>query len=323
MPDTAKAPASPLEVDVLCVGHACFDLVFAVERHPAADEKGLATAFHSCGGGPAANAAVAAARLGCRSALAAYLGQDIFGTRHFRELTEAGVQTRLLVRGRRPTPLTVVLVKPDGKRALVNYRGDTKPLRPEQVDFTACRPRVVLLDGHEPAISLPLVAALRRRGVPTVLDAGSVHDGTLALADQVDYLVASEKFARDFTGRTDPEQAVRRLSRRDTAAVITLGECGLVWKKGAEQGRVPAFAVEAVDTTGAGDAFHGAFAAGLALDRPWAALLRFASAAGALCCTRFGARHGIPSALELNRFLAMRPVEAGATGDRQDPAGKI
>ena len=115
-------------IDVLCVGHAAYDLTFAVPHHPAPDEKAFATSLTSCGGGPAANAAVTVAKLGGCSAFAGYLGQDIYGDLHLAELQEAGVDTTLVVRGTSPTPLSVIWAKPDGQRSLVNYRGETRPL---------------------------------------------------------------------------------------------------------------------------------------------------------------------------------------------------
>lgn len=281
-------------VDVLCVGHAPYDLTFAIDHHPGPDEKMAARALRQGGGGPAANAAVTVARLGHRSAFAGYLGRDVYGDLHFQELRNAGVNTDLIGRGDDPTPLSVSLVKPDGRRALVNYSGGKRPLPADSIHFTHCRPRVILFDGWEPDISLPLAQWARQEGIPTILDAGSVHRGTAALAERVDYLVASEKFGRTFTGGADPLRAAKRLGEiAGVAAVITLGEQGLVWQKGTESGRLPAFPVAVVDTTGAGDAFHGGFAAGLVRGLAWDELLRFASEVAALVCTQLGARPGI------------------------------
>jgi sulfofructose kinase len=297
-------------VDVLCVGQAPYDLTFAVDRHPQPDEKMFANELHQCGGGPAANAAVTVARLGYRSAFAGYLGRDTFGDLHLQELLAEGVQTDWIVRGDGPTPLSVSLVKPDGRRALVNYGGDQRPLPAHSIHFNQCHPRAILFDGWEPDISLPLAKWARQEGIPTILDAGSVHRGTEALAGMVDYLLAAEKFGRAYTGESDPVQAVRRLGEiAGTAAVITLGGDGLVWQKGAESGHLPAFTVEVVDTTGAGDAFHGGFAAGLVRGLAWSDLLRFASAVGALACTKMGARLALPGDTAVQAFLEGTPRE--------------
>lgn len=292
-------------VDVLCVGQAPYDLTFAVERHPEPDGKMFAAALYQCGGGPAANAAVAVARLGHSSAFAGYLGRDTFGDLHLQELLAEGVQTDLIVRGDAPTPLSVSLVKPDGRRALVNYGGDQRPLPAHSIPFHQCHPRAILFDGWEPDVSLPLAQWARQQGIPTILDAGSVHRGTETLAGLVDYLLAAEKFGRAYTGESDPAQAVRQLSKiAGTAAVITLGSDGLVWQKGAELGHLPAFTVEVVDTTGAGDAFHGGFAAGLVRGMAWSDLLRFASTVGALTCTKMGARLALPGDTAVQKLLA-------------------
>ena len=282
-----------MNVDVLCVGHASYDLVFSVDHHPAADEKISADGFVGCGGGPAANAAVTVARLGLKSSFAGYLDQDIYGERHFQEFREFGVHTDLIIRGSYPTPLSTVLVKPDGTRALINYKGETRPLHSAAVDFSTVTPKVVLFDGHEPHLSLSLLEYTKNKNIPSVLDAGSVHEGTLALMKEVDYLVCSEKFARQFAG--DEESALALLAEMSPNVVITLGERGLIWRCGQDHGILSAFAVTAIDTTGAGDAFHGAFAAAISLRMNWLDSLWYASAAGALCCTKIGARTGLPT----------------------------
>ena len=94
--------------------------------------------------------------------------------------------------------------------------------------------------------------------------------------------------------------------RHAPTIIVTLGERGLIWQRGAATGALPAFVVDVVDTTGAGDAFHGALAAGLAQGKAWEELLRLASAAGALCCTKHGARLGIPTAEEVAALLARK-----------------
>ena len=282
-----------MNVDVLCVGHASYDLVFSVAHHPAEDEKISAEGFIGCGGGPAANAAVTVAKLGFKASFAGYLGQDLYGDNHYQELLDFGVHTNLIVRDLSPTSLSTVLVKPDGKRALINYKGETRPLPSGAINFSSVTPKVVLFDGHEPYLSQSLLERAQSESIPTVLDAGSVHEGTLALMGEVDYLVCSEKFARQLAG--DEEAALTRLGEISPAVVITLGEKGLIWRRGQEHGALPAFPIIAIDTTGAGDAFHGAFAAAVSSRLNWPDVLRFASAAGSLCCTKIGARSGLPS----------------------------
>lgn len=297
----------PVEVDVLCVGHACWDITLMVDHHPKADEKCRADDLVNCGGGPAANAAVAVARLGGTSALVGYLGRDAYGEQHWQELIKEGVRTDFLVSGEHPTALSVILVKPDGERTVVNYKASTPPLDSTQVDFSSCRSRVILFDGHEPLLSAPMLRWAKKWNCATVLDAGSVHPGTLELAPQVDHLVASEKFSRDFTGKERPERALLALSEISPTVVITLGKDGLLWKRGQDQGALPAFPVKATDTTGAGDVFHGAYALCIARGMEFFSTLEYASAAAALSCTQAAARPGIPTHSLVTELLKKHP----------------
>jgi len=299
MPITPK-----YQVDVLCVGAGTYDLIYSVDRDPQPDEKIRATSFTGCGGGPAANAAVTVSRLGLQAGFVGYLGRDIFGNAHFEELLEAGVNTELIARGDHPSALSVVMVKPDGSRALVNYRKPESFLGAGSVDFSSVDAKVILFDGHEPHLSTPLARLARQQGIITLLDAGSIHRGTEELASLVDNLVCSENFALEFTGETNENKAIEKLMDYAPNIVITLGERGLVWKNGEGSDRLGAYKVKAVDTTGAGDIFHGALAACLAKKKEWTESLHYASAAGALCCTKVGARLGIPTKSEVDTFMA-------------------
>ena len=294
-------------IDVLCVGTANYDLTLGVTRQPEPDEKTVASWLVECGGGPAANAAVTVARLGGSVAFLGYLGRDVWGERHLQELEGAGVLTDFVVRGDFPTPLSVVLVKPDGQRSVVHYRASTPYLQPESFDLGNLAPRLILFDGHEPELSFRLARQAHARGILTLLDAGSVHRGTRGLLDGsdclIDYLVGSEVFAHAFTGLAGEEQAARALTAFSSNVVVTLGERGLVWATTAGQGRLPAFPVPVVDTTGAGDAFHGALAVCLAQGRAWAESLRYASAVAAICCTKRGARVELVSHQQVIQFL--------------------
>lgn len=299
--DLSEIPSSG--VDVLCVGHASYDLIFQVERHPEADEKCFATAMDSCGGGPAANAAVTVARLGGSSALAAHLGEDAYGCQHHVELLREGVSTAMVQQGPHPTPLSVILVKPNGDRSVINHESGTPPLVDVPLDLEFVSPRVVLFDGHEPLVSSRLAREAMATGILTILDAGSVHAGSQELFSLVDWVVASERFSRDYTGEMNPVKALTILRESVPNVVITLGARGLVWSDQGRTTHMDAFPVRVVDTTGAGDTFHGAFALCMARRMDLHSTLRTSSAAAALCCTKIGARTGIPSKRELEAFL--------------------
>lgn len=301
-PELSSTPA--LDVDVLCAGFACHDLVFAVPQHPGPDEKMRAEGLTNCGGGLAANAAVAAARLGCRTAFAGYLGADVYGDFHLAEFHADGVNTAWVVRGSEPTPLSAIIVKPDGLRTIVHYRGDSEGACTGRFDLAQLRTKSILIDAYQFDLAVALTEYAKANHIPTVIDADALRPQVAQLVQQVDYVVASERFALEYSDDAGVEAGLHKLSAVAPHVVITLGGRGLIWQQGATVGQLPAFPVNAVDTTGAGDAFHGAFAAGLALGLGWDELLRYASAVGALCCTKVGGRVGIPMAAEVTEFLA-------------------
>lgn len=281
-------------IDVLCVGYACVDINFNAPHHPASDEKVRALSMHSCGGGPASNAAVAIARLGGQAAFAGYLGRDVFGDAHLMELLEAGVQTAGVDRGDAATPVAAVTIKPDGDRSIIDYRACSALAPKDTISLSAQPARVLLVDGHQPLLSIKLVEEARRLGIPSVLDAGSVHDGTMGLYNKVDYLISSQKFARQFSSEDDPRKALASFDGVAPFTAVTWGTDGVYWQDDEGQHHMPAFDIEAVDTTGAGDAFHGAFALGLAQAMELRTNLRRACATAALTCLKVGARSALP-----------------------------
>ena len=294
---------SLVKTDVICAGHASYDLVFSIPHHPSEDEKLFAEDLLGCGGGPAANAAISIAKLGFKAAFAGYLGNDSYGDLHLQELQTAGVDCRFIQRDNSPPPLSAILVKPDGKRALLNYKGSTRALARNSLDFSKLNGKTLLFDGHEPNISLDLLQRFANHALPSVLDAGSLHDGTRLLMDKVTHLVCSEKFALQYAA--DESSALTKLAAVAPTVVITLGERGLIWRRGQESGNLSAPTIQAIDTTGAGDAFHGAFAAALSANMAWQETLRYASAAGAYCCTKIGARPGLPDQTQIQQILSV------------------
>lgn len=290
------------QIDVLCVGYACVDLNFRVSHHPSEDEKLRATSMHSCGGGPAANAAVAIKRLGGKAAFAGYLGTDAFGEAHLREFQDEGVSTHGIARGDIPTPVAAVSIKPDGARSIVDFRAAQADACEGSVSLAEQTPSALLLDGHQPLLSAKLLDEARELGIPTLLDAGSIHDGTMMLYNQVDYLITSEKFARSFTGEDDPRLALAALDGSAPFVAATWGEDGVYWQNENGQHHTPAFDIEPVDTTGAGDAFHGAFALGLVRGLSVRDNIRFSSATAALTCLKAGARNALPALKDVQRL---------------------
>ncbi len=289
------------EVDVLFIGATSYDLSYQINNHPGKDEKINAYSFVECGGGPAANAAFTAARLGVSSAFMGYLGNDHYGQMHLKELIEAGVDVSQIARGKFTTPLSVILIKPDGQRSLINYRNQEGIIQPDECNLEFYKPKVILLDGHEPDISIKIL-----QGNPdaiSILDAGSVHNGTRLLIGKVDYLICSEKFALDYTKKEKPSASLGRLYNQCRNIVVTLGDKGLIFKNENSQGCLPAYSINVLDTTGAGDIFHGTFAYSLVKNFDFFNSLLFSSAAAAYCCTKIGGRIGAPNIDDIKQLM--------------------
>jgi sugar/nucleoside kinase (ribokinase family) len=299
-------------MDVLCVGHAAWDISVLLPAYPAENSKCEIQRMMECGGGPAANAAYLLSRWGSRCALAAALGDDSYAERILAEFAAAGTDASLVRRDPEgATPVSVILVnQSNGSRTIINRKlpGRPAPLGLSPPPAWDPPPHVLLFDGHELEASLEAMRMFPR--AKTMLDAGSLREGTRVLAARVDYLVSSERFARQLAGlpeldnRQRQQEAVAALHRHNgRAVVITLGERGLVYGTGDDVRHLPAFPAQAVDTTAAGDIFHGAFAYGLIAGLSWLQTLRLAAGAAAISVTRPGGRTSIPSLAEVRELL--------------------
>lgn len=292
---------------VLCIGVAVRDLVFRVNAMPTHPEKYRAQDYASVGGGCAGTAAIAVARLGGRARLATRLGDDAIGHDLIAELERRGVDcgpTRAWP-GRR-SALSAVLVDDAGERLIVNYRdpdlpSDASALGTELPSDTGA----VLADTRWAEGAARGLALARAAGIPGVLDCESPFDGLEAALATASHLAYSAQGLRAHTGRDDLAQAVRDLARdRGGFVCVTDGPAGVWWQDGrGAGGHVPALPIRPVDTLGAGDVWHGAFALALARELSPVKAIRFANAAAAVKCTRAGGWDAVPDADEVNAYL--------------------
>lgn len=281
---------------VLCVGSTVLDAVFRLDDLPTRPEKVRAREGRLVGGGCAATAAVAVARLGGEAWLAGRIGEDEVGRMILAGLEAEGVNCTLL----RRTPgarsgFSAVLVDGAGERLVIGARGEGLDDSP---DLIARAPPVdaILADTRWPAGGRVALALARERGIPGVLDAEAPIDAELlALASHV----AFSRQGLDSVSEGEPAAALAALGLPGWSAV-TDGAAGVFLSDGT---RIPAPEVAVVDTLGAGDVWHGAFALRLAEGADETEAVRFANAAAALKCTRFGGRAGCPDRAETDRFL--------------------
>ncbi len=292
---------------VVCAGVAVFDHIFTADRLPCGGGKHFASGFSEIGGGPAATAAVAVARLGGRARYWGRVGDDATGSRILDELQCWGVDVaaaRRVPGGR--SSISAVILDDAGERMIIAFADPTLDADPSWLPLDALdSAQAVVVDLRWPEGAASVLRAARQRGLPAVFDADVAPDGEGArLLPLASHVAFSTTGLSQMTGTTDPAEGLARAARMTEGWVgVTAGGDGCYWRDGDRLVHQPAFAVEARDTLGAGDVFHGALALALAERRPIAAAIRFASGAAALKCARPGGRAGIPTRAEVDALI--------------------
>lgn len=300
---------------LICLGHAALDHIYRIESFPPAPVKLRALAALEAGGGMAATASVAAARLGGRVAFWGRVGDDRAGEAIRAGLAAEGVD----VAGLRRIPgaissTSAIVVDAAGERLIVNHRGERLDADPAALPLDrVASADAVLADLRWPEGARALFAAARVCGVPTVLDIDADPGPALAeLLGLTDHAVFSTLGLAEFAPGAEVADALAAARAFGARTVgVTQGRDGFRWL-GADGTlhHQPGFAVRAIDTTGAGDAFHGAYALAIAERQPVGSAASFAAAVAALKCTRPGGRAGLPTRAELLAFLATHPSSA-------------
>ena len=292
--------------DLVAFGENSVDLVATTDGFPLPDGKQRLDSLERLPGGQIATAAVAAARLGCRTRYVGTFGDDDLGRTGVASLTEEGVDTSACrtVAGATTRSALVLVDSARGTRSVLWQRDPRLSVSEGAVPATVWTSgRVLLVDGTDLAAATEGARVARASGACVVADLENVEAGTADLLAQVDVLIASARFPERLTGLRSPEAALAAVAARFGTAVVvvTLGERG---SAACAQGAVihtPAVPVTCVDSTGAGDAFHGGFIAAC-LGRADGSLedaLRFANAVAAMNCRAVGARGGLPHADEV------------------------
>ncbi|MBN1886203.1 MAG: sugar kinase [Candidatus Krumholzibacteriota bacterium] len=298
------------EGPVVCLGHVAIDYLGIVPHLPAKNTKLELERLIVQGGGPAATAAVTLARLGRRVCFVGTVGGDDAGRRTLDELRAESVDVSLVERqpGASSQFAFIMVDRVSADRTILWSRGTLRPLDPRAVDPERVKTaRGLLVDSLEPAAALVAVRIAREAGVPVVIDAGTLREGVQALLPFCDHIVASEVFAGQIAPGGTIDDALEAIAAfRPRSAVVTLGERGCATLAEGERFDTPGFAVEAVDTTGAGDVFHGAWLH--AVLEGWEARRAavFSNAVAAMACRELGGRTAIPDAAEAETFIRER-----------------
>lgn len=259
---------------------------------------------------------MALARLGVACRFAGVVGDDDAGRRIRQTLDAEGVDGAFLATrpGGESQRAFIMVEQGSGRRTIVWRRPVGEPLRPDEVpeDFLAGS-SLLLLDGLMADASLHAARLARSRGIPVMVDAGRMRPGMLELARQCDYVVAAEQFFLDRGwDRTPGHFKALAAGLGAPVVTVTLGAGGSLTWEGGEPFLVPAFKVEAVDTTGAGDVFHGGYGYGILQGWGVRETVIFASALAALKCRRVGAQRGTPRLTAVAEFLAQQGIAVPA-----------
>ncbi len=303
------APANSRVPDVLGIGLCTVDMLFCVPRRPDFDDSMRASHYLRQGGGPAATAMVALARLGVNTAFIGKVGDDDDGDFIRAGLEAEGVDTsHFIVAPNAQSRVALVLVEEQsGERGFVTRPESCGELTPTDLQRDVVRAaQVVHLDDAD-ATCMQAARWAKEAGRTVVFDGTWLHEDLGEFLPLVDVPIVSEPLVRRWLPDLSAEQVVEKLaSYGATIAVYTLGERGCIARWQGQTQRFPAFAVDVVDTTGAGDAFHGAFIYGLVQAWPPERIISFAAATAALNCRALGGRTALPSLAEVKTFLAER-----------------
>ncbi len=292
---------------ILVIGYQAFDVIIPVAGAPGPDGKVECEQMRVGGGGPGATAAIALARLGAQVRFVGPLTDDVPGRLQRAELEAAGVDLSLSpVRQDAHSPLAAILVEPGGERTIYWARGKVPRLTPDEVDVNWLGDvDLVYCDGHEPEALLALAPAIHQRGLPLVMDAGSVRAGSADLVAVCTDVISSARFAPELTGESHPAAALHELARRGPRRVgMTFGDRGCLGLVDGQIQHVPAFRVTVQDTTGAGDAFHAGYAFARCRGADLLACLEFGAATAACKCRGWGGRQALPTLPEVEAMLS-------------------
>ena len=297
------------KVDVVGLGLNATDTVLAVPKFPPLGGKERVVAMSMLAGGQTATALVACRRLGLKARYIGKVGDDPGGKLQLASLRREGVDTAFtqVVRGASTQYGFIIVDQATGERTVFWDRDAQLTVHAEELKPLAITSaRLLHLDGCDVEAALAAARWARRAGIPVLADLDTVYKKVEKLFPYIDYLIASTQFLPAVTGHADPFKVLEYMAReyRVRTPGMTLGREGALVYHGGRFCYSPGFVVETLDTTGAGDVFHGAFAYGLLEGWNIPQVLDFSNAMAALNCTALGARGGIKSRTEAEQLMA-------------------
>ncbi len=305
-----------IEFDCVGFGMNVVDYLSILDPYPGVDEKVEVIESTMQGGGPVPTAMATLARLGSKVAYIGKVGDDPEGRFVKAELEKEGVNTDYLMvdKAGKTSKAFIWVDKGTGKRTVALDKTKSNHVEASELAFTnSISTRFLHIDGREPEVDIFLSRWAKKLGAEVSLDVGSLRSGVESVFPFVDHLIVSKRFGCGFTRLSDHFSACKQLMKEGfETAVVTIGEDGCVCASAREPKmsggedqvlQSPGFPVKVVDTTGAGDVFHGAFIYGLLEKWDLKKTAQFACATAAMKCTKLGGRAGIPNLAEVTNFI--------------------
>ncbi len=292
--------------DVVGFGLNSVDFLCVTLRFPALGGKGEIVRYEKHGGGQVATAMVACSQWGLKTKYIGKVGGDDWGSFSLQSIREAGVDvSSVTIESGATNQFAFILIDGEsGERTIIWHRDKKLLYRDDQLSKEdVCQGKILHVDGHDIEATIQAIRWAREEGIFTVIDVDKVEEKTPELIRDVDFLVTSSTFGPRFTGIEDREKALLALKGYNSGFLCaTLGREGAMAVVGNRIVHSKGFAVDAVDTTGAGDVFHAGFIYGLIKNWDLEKILRFANAVAALKCTRMGGR-AVPALHEVHSLL--------------------
>ena len=293
---------------IVGIGANVFDTLYNIPSYPEEDTKMRATSSKTAGGGPVATGLVAAAKLGVETAYIGVLSDDNGGKFLKDDFEKYGVATDLIrvKSGYRSFASVLWLCANTATRTCVFDKGNLPPLELDDAQKCAVENAALLMvDGNELDAAVEAAKNAHAKGVKVLYDCGGLYPCVEKLLEHTDIMIPSEEFSLGHTGCRTVDEAAKKLydTYHPDVVVITQGKNGGILYDGKTVTSYPSFPVTAVDTNGAGDVFHGAFAAAVTMHYEYLSCCIFASAVSALKCTGIGARESTPNLETTKKFL--------------------
>jgi sulfofructose kinase len=293
--------------DVVGMGLNSVDFLSLVPKFPTPNSKMQMLQFSKQGGGQVATAMVALSRWGVKTKYIGKVGEDELGQFSLHSVCQEGVDiSSVMIEPHATNQFSMIIVDGStGERTILWDRDEQLMYRKGELrKDEVCSGKILHLDGHDIHAALQCARWAREEGIPTVIDLDKVEPLTSELIKEIDFIITSSRFPMMYTGISDQKKALLELQKYTSGFLCsTLGNDGVMALVNGEFLHLEGFKVNAVDTTGAGDVFHGGFIYGLLQNWKVAEILRFANAAAALKCKELGGRRGIPTLEEVKRFL--------------------